>query len=767
MGKKLFFYSLVFLCSSVSVIAQLITSTNLPVVTLVQNELVTNTDATNITYNGTVSQIGQFNSSNANVGIEKGILLSTHPIEQAAGPNNSGSAGGAVLGGLVGDVDLAAIANTTTAQIYDVASLEFDFVANSNEISFSFVFASEEYLEYVNANVNDAFGFFISGPGINGPFSDNSVNLALVPGTNIPVTIDNINAASNAQYYVDNGNGTSAPFNASDNYVQYDGMTTKMTINRSVECGETYHIKIAIADVGDPLYGSGVFVESGAFSSTNPLTYTTSLQGVNCSGDVTGSIAISAQGGIQPYEYSIDGGLNYSSDYSFFNLGEGSYEVQVRDSSGCPVTGDTPLEITAQNELEMEVLTDDVSCYGKSDGALNVNVLQGNPPYTLMLNGQSITSGSSFVSSQPAGYYTLELIDNNGCKAVELAVIEEPAELLMDLTPENCYAVNEQVQLVSNTYGGTGNYSYAWSTGDLTSSTTITASANATYQLTVTDENGCKVRKTTAIKLSPEASFTGSVLQACENTEIFFENSSQNLGQLNTCLWSIGGAEVTNDCTESVSQFFSQDGLFDVSLTVVSDNDCSHQITAENFIEIIPIPTADFSFVPNTDIDVFQNSVLFYNNSVDADIYSWTINGDPHTSSSLTSQKYSFEGPGAYEVCLEAVSGKLGCKSEYCETIQVNDVFNVNVPNAFTPNDNNLNEIFKPKVFGASEEDYQFTIFTRWGDIAFSTSDINQGWDGLKEGNQVEQGVYSYSLVVRSKQDYALHTFNGHVTVLR
>ena len=105
--------------------------------------------------------------------------------------------------------------------------------------------------------------FFISGPGFGGNF-----NMATIPGTSgTPVTIDNVNDGSNSSYYVNNGDGSQSPQDGSDFYIQYDGFTTVIEAVAKVSCGETYHLKVAIADVGDGAYDSGIFLEANSLSS--------------------------------------------------------------------------------------------------------------------------------------------------------------------------------------------------------------------------------------------------------------------------------------------------------------------------------------------------------------------------------------------------------------------------------------------------------------------------------------------------------------------
>ena len=218
---------------------QLVTSNALTPQQLVQNVLVGNGVATsNITYTGDPNAIGSFDGTACNVGLDSGIILTTGTIlnqvnfgaqEGPFGPNDQGGAG--VDNNQPGEPLLAAASGNPS---FNAARLEFDFIPQSDSLKFNFVFGSEEYLEFVNAGVNDAFGFFISGPNpMGGAYADQ--NIALVPGTALPVTIDNLNSTTNAAYYIDNGDGMTAPQNGSPAFIQYDGLTT--VLEAKAACG--------------------------------------------------------------------------------------------------------------------------------------------------------------------------------------------------------------------------------------------------------------------------------------------------------------------------------------------------------------------------------------------------------------------------------------------------------------------------------------------------------------------------------------------------
>jgi len=211
----------------------------------------------NIIYTGSDSAIGFFDGTSTNLGLDSGIIIASGNIKNAIGPNQFEYKSSAFF--LPGDVDLDLTTGQTT---FDAAVLEFDFVSDFGSVEFNYVFASEEFLEFVNSGVNDAFGFFISGPYINGAYSNSSENLAIIPGNNTTVSIDNVNLDSNPEYYTDNASGTT---------IEYDGFTKKLTATADVMCGVTYHIKIVIADAGDDIYDSGVFLQASSLHSSDIL----------------------------------------------------------------------------------------------------------------------------------------------------------------------------------------------------------------------------------------------------------------------------------------------------------------------------------------------------------------------------------------------------------------------------------------------------------------------------------------------------------------
>lgn len=214
----------------------------------------------NATLNCASNAYGIFSGGLGNFGISEGILLTSGSAVDLIGPNNSWSQSTDNM--LPGDADLDLL---TTSPTFDACYITFDLFPTCDSIVFNYVFGSEEYPEYVNSPYNDVFGFFISGPGITG-----IQNIALVPGANISIAINNVNdgytadcpvtlpgPCTNCQFYVNNCEGTT---------VQYDGYTTVLAAKSVVTSGQVYHLKIAIADAGDPVFDSGVMLERKSLS---------------------------------------------------------------------------------------------------------------------------------------------------------------------------------------------------------------------------------------------------------------------------------------------------------------------------------------------------------------------------------------------------------------------------------------------------------------------------------------------------------------------
>lgn len=202
----------------------------------------------NVNYTGANGASGKFTDGNsAGIAIDKGIVLSTGQATNAIGPNNNSGSGSS--NGTSGHAPLTDIAGFST---YDASVLKFDFEFNSGtggDLFFKFVFGSEEYLEYVGTQYNDVFGFFVDG-----------VNVALTPGAGDPITINTINTSQNSGLFINNETGT---YNT-----QMDGFTKSLQISLKGLSAGLHTMEFAIADAGDSVLDSWIFIEANSFSDT-------------------------------------------------------------------------------------------------------------------------------------------------------------------------------------------------------------------------------------------------------------------------------------------------------------------------------------------------------------------------------------------------------------------------------------------------------------------------------------------------------------------
>jgi hypothetical protein len=221
---------------------------------LVDNLLGGGVSATNVTYTGAPQGAGIFTGGGGILGggiaeFESGVILSSGDIASIVGPNVAEDTQTSFFG--PGDADLDGL--IPEGATFDAAVLEFDFVPTAPKLTFQYVFASDEYNEFVDSSFNDVFGFFVNG-----------VNLAVVPDTQTAVSINNISPNTNPLFYENNACAdTGCPLD-----IEADGLTVALSFTAPVNPGQTNHIKLAIADVEDDIYDSWVFIRQGTFAST-------------------------------------------------------------------------------------------------------------------------------------------------------------------------------------------------------------------------------------------------------------------------------------------------------------------------------------------------------------------------------------------------------------------------------------------------------------------------------------------------------------------
>ncbi|MEM6378692.1 MAG: choice-of-anchor L domain-containing protein, partial [Bacteroidota bacterium] len=369
--------------------------------------------------------------------------------DNAEGPNNDGGKGGR-FNLPSNDPDLRRLAGIDT--IMDVAALEFDFTPLDSIVTFRYVFASEEYCEYVDNVFNDVFGFFVSGPGIRGEFSRNAINVALIPESQDFVTINSVNHLRNSNYFISNvleKDATTCGLipNNTDlrEKIQYDGFTKILTAQLNLIPCETYHLKLVVADVGDDSWDSAVFLEAESFNLGGELelaTRSTIQMDTIPEGCDYGSFVVSRIEG-SPMNEDISIGIR---------VGQNSTAVEGIDFRMLP---DSVLIPAGQNEVEVPLMP------------IIDNEIEPTP--------ETIELEFDFPCACISGAAVLYLLD--------------PPMISTGLG-DQLVCLGDRIDLTTTVNGGVEGYRYLWSTGALAESISATIVSDSTFTLTVTDTCG-------------------------------------------------------------------------------------------------------------------------------------------------------------------------------------------------------------------------------------------------------------------------------------
>lgn len=583
---------------------------------LVQDVLVgQGVQVSNVQFNGNAQARGYFDGSSSNVGVSEGVILSTGRAADAPGPNGTpGSDFGTEFGGN-GDQTLSNLSGFATN---DAAVLEFDFVPISDTIQFRYVFASNEYMTYVPGDFNDVFGFLISGTGFTG-----EENIALIPGTTTPVTIDNVNANVNGQFYQDNENPPGST-------VEYNGFTTVLTAVTVVVPCETYHIRLAIADGGDEAFDSAVFLEARSFSSPsisiNPeSTYSASPDGLGlvegCS-DMTLTFERS-----EPYDAPLNVNLNITGSatngvdvsniptFISFQPGEATATVFFQVIDDGQVEGVEDLTISIENQipcgsapppsvtitiqdsepLVVQITPDETLPDCPEERTITVTASGGYPPYEYEWSGFSETGPSVTDFPFSTTTYTAEVTDACGFSETVSSTISLLSYQVMSVNVDDVTSCEgDEVTLEATVIGGRQPLNFQWPDASSDPTYTYAPTEDETITFQVTD--GCNISASDDAfvdVVNVEASFT---YQLIAHSTVEFTSSTEDVF---TFLWDFGD-DSTGTRRDPVHEY-AEAGDYPVSMFVRNQDGCEaivyDTVTVYDPLRVY-IPNA---FTPNGD----------------------------------------------------------------------------------------------------------------------------------------------------------------------
>lgn len=717
---------------------------------LVQNVLLGfGVTASNITVNGSPistntvqGNLSYFNSGTTSFPIQQGVLLTTGLGIGAIGPNSSTSQTNGGTPSVTTDVHLNDIAN---GSVTNGVVLEFDFIPSGDTISFNYVFGSEEYPEFSPSSFNDAFGFFLWGPGITGPYvlggyPGGGQNLAIIPGTTTPVTINNVGDQTNTQYYVFNDNGsTYGPA------IQYDGTTVVLSANASIQCGETYHIKLAICNVGDQSYDSGVFLQANSFSS-------------------------------EAIEIAV---ATVSGDTSVY---EGCTEANL-------------MFIRPQTQLD-DTLIINYSITGNATMGADYNTLINPITFlpgmdTIVLTVTPIADGIPDNNE----YVTITAVTVSSCGDTLISsgtlYILDSIPITITETNPTVPCANDSVLVSASAAGLFPPFTYSWTGGQTGPSAffpSVTGVLTGSIDYYVTATNSCGYSGTDTVTITLNQTLAvDTIWSGPASCEPIGWVAAYVTGQTVTpqhgvyYTWNGPGASNPSFVNASVWENLASGWYY------INIEDAVCNVNDSVFIDILNPPVAEFSANPTSGCTPLD--VTFTNTSQNASSYSWNFgNGTTiNVNSTFPNQYQTYTSNATIQlIAAEGNCADTAVVSVYLSVCGCTDVLAVNynplanaddgscyypqptveAPNVFSPNNDGLNDLYF--LTTTNSVSIELSIINRWGNVVFEGSGINPAWNGkMKSGADAPDGVYFYKYTVYGLQNQFIEGHGFLQLVLR
>lgn len=563
----------------------------------------------NASTTGSATAIGAF-STGANatgLNLASGVIISSGDVGDASGPEPGIDASTGF--GLPGNAWLTAQSGVNSN---DAAILEFDFVPNADFIQFRFVFGSEEYPNFVCSNYNDLFAITLEGVTVPYPLA----NIALIPGTSTPVSINNVNdqGCGNAAYYIDN---------SGNNYVEFGGFTVPIVAEAQVICGETYHLAFLIADGFDGIFDSGCFIEENSLTTGNVSIETSSL------GGDTAAI-------------------------------EGCADLQITLTlNGDPTAQDylVPVWIGAGSSAQWGIDYDPIGVLNQTDSTIVIPAGSNSVSFTITPVNDNISEGVE----------TIELVAvTSTCGTVDTFTL-----YIADLDPLSVITSNDtticqgNAVLLAEGAGGGGGFTYTWDNGFGVADTIFPSPAQTTtYTVTVSDNCG-STPATDQVTVTVDGGpvpFAGNDVSVCIGGSVLL-NASSNAPN---CSFSwdpptdLSNPNIFNPlCTPQMDMEYI--------VTVTRPDGCSNDDTVQ--VTITPPPTAEFN-LPTVGCAGTPLLVHYTGNADASAQYQWDFGGGTVTNGSgIGPLAVVWDQPGSYTVNLTVAWA--GCVSN-TETHQIN-----------------------------------------------------------------------------------------------
>ncbi len=486
----------------------------------------------------------------------------------------------------------------------------------------------------------------------------------------------------------------------------------------------------------------------------NDIIITTTTTPITCYGANNASITLTVTGGTGPYQAQWD---NLATGFYQNNLAAANYSILVTDSNGCTKT--IVVNIPEAPIFTINPVVVNISCYGANDGSINLNLIGGIQPISLTWSDGS-TAGL-VRNNLVAGTYTVTIIDSKPCTIVRTFIIIEPQSLVLSANVQNALNCNNANSGAINLLvsGGTPPFTYSWTNGTTTEDLINIPSGN--YAVIVTDSRGCtktaqySVNRPLPLTLNVETD-TNVNCETREISQIFKAQVSGGVPPIQLS-WSSGTVSGSNN------EFMTtdQDGL--VVLTATDALGCTTTYSLN--VDIPVLGNASFNQTSNGYTAYGIYSILDpiqFTNTATGDYVSILWNFGDGTFSNEENPIHTYVLEGDY-VVTQTVTYPFGCVYVQTISLLVEKGYLLVVPTGFTPNNDSLNDTYRPVTKGL--KNVRLTIYDTWGSLIYSeTGDVLRGWDGTIKGVNAENGNYHckvsadtfYGSIIEAEETFVL-----------
>jgi len=385
------------------------------------------------------------------------------------------------------------------------------------------------------------------------------------------------------------------------------------------------------------------------------------------------------------------------------------------------------------------------------------------------------TRNISYTFPDTGTYNGLLLLNNEGdfanCKDTAEIIVNIFPAITSDFTFDYDTCVAGPVDFINQSVTGAGNIlKNEWTfepmafSDDVDPRHTYATPGIKPVKLTVEDKNECRdstVKDITWFPVPPLVVVQPNQFVGCNPARISFTNLSTPIDSTYDVVWNFGDGNSVNEI--SPSHVYEDVGTYTVDVTITSPIGCQIDENFDGWIRILESPEAGFSYTPK-EPTIFNKDVDFFDESVGAESWIWNIGGLGYV---VQNPSHTFPDTGMVDV-VQVVTHSSGCTDTMAVVLDILPLVTLHLPNAFTPNNDGLNDTFKGKGFFDGFKDYSMTIWNRWGENIYQTTDPNQGWNGRKNnnGNASQGGVYVYSIEYTGPRGN-VNLLKGHVTLVR